>query len=190
MRTHSALVAACIVACSVIPSGPVQAREVSGVAVPESTTAFGKTLALNGAGMRRKFIINVYVGALYLESPATSLKDIVGANQTWSVRMHFVRKVSREQVLGAFKEGFEKNSRDQVARLTPGLDKLSAAMTDLQPGDEMVISYAPGKGTLAGIQGKAQVAVEGQEFGEALLRNWLGSEPADGGLKRAMLGGK
>jgi hypothetical protein len=33
-----------------------------------------------------------------------------------------------------------------------------------------------------------EVAVEGKPFADALLRNWLGDKPADGDLKRGMLG--
>jgi hypothetical protein len=32
--------------------------------------------------------------------------------------------------------------------------------------------------------------VEGNDFNRALLKIWLGSKPADGGLKKAWLGGK
>jgi hypothetical protein len=31
-------------------------------------------------------------------------------------------------------------------------------------------------------------AIGGEDFAQALLRVWLGAEPADSGLKRAMLG--
>ena len=37
----------------------------------------GKTLALNGMGLRRKFIVNVYVGSLYLEQATQDPKQIL-----------------------------------------------------------------------------------------------------------------
>ena len=48
---------------------PAAAKEVDGRAVPDTVTAEGKTLKLNGPGLRTKCIFKVYVGALYLEKP-------------------------------------------------------------------------------------------------------------------------
>ncbi len=57
------------------------ARDVAGVNVAETVSAEGKTLKLNGAGIRKKFIIKVYVGALYLEETSTNAGEIVKSDQ-------------------------------------------------------------------------------------------------------------
>jgi chalcone isomerase-like protein len=177
------------VACAIVFPGAAAARDVAGVSVPESTAVEGRSLKLNGAGIRKKLFVKVYVGALYLEAPATSLQQIAGSDASWSVRMYFLRDVARSRVVGAFREGFEKNSSDRVARLLPALDKLAAALPDLQSGKVLVVSYVHGRGTIAGVAGGPTVEIAGKEFGEALLRNWLGGEPADRDLKAAMLSG-
>ncbi|HEY9198971.1 MAG TPA: chalcone isomerase family protein, partial [Gammaproteobacteria bacterium] len=48
-----------------------QALELSGVTVHDSvqTHADGSALLLNGAGVRRRFFMDIYVGALYLAQP-------------------------------------------------------------------------------------------------------------------------
>lgn len=46
------------------------ARDVKGVNIAESVTLGGETLGLNGAGVRSKFFISVYVGASYLPGKA------------------------------------------------------------------------------------------------------------------------
>lgn len=171
-------------------AAPAHAKEVAGVNLPDTVNDGGKTLKLNGAGIRKKFIIKVYVGGLYLENPATSLKEIISSGQSWSVHMHFLRNVEKDKIVGAFKEGFEKNSKDKAASLQGGLDKISATVHDLNTGNNLVVNYVAGKGTTVGIQGGPSVTIEGKEFADALLRNWLGSEPADGSLKEAMLSGK
>ena len=178
------------VAALLLFAAPALAREVAGVHLPDSVTVDGKQLALNGAGIRKKFIFKVYVGGLYLDAPATSLEAIVSGDHARSVHMHFVRSVEKEKIIGAFKEGFEKNSKDKVAQLQPGLDKLAGALTDVKDGSEIIVDYTPGKGTTVAMKGGSPVTIEGKEFGDALLRNWLGAEPADGDLKAAMLGGK
>ena len=166
------------------------AKEVAGVNLPDSVTVEGKELKLNGAGIRKKFIIKVYVGGLYLTAPAADVKAITASDQPWSVHMHFLRSVDKEKIVGAYREGFEKNSKDKVAILNAGLDKAQSAFVDMKEGSEMVVTYVPGKGTTLGIKGGAQKTVEGKDFADGLLRNWLGSEPADENLKEAMLGKK
>ncbi len=52
----------------------------------------------------------------------------------------------------------------------------------------MVVTYVPGQGTTVAAAGAAPVTVEGKEFADAMFRNWLGSRPADGDLKKALLG--
>jgi hypothetical protein len=177
--------------CAVLTAAaPALALEVAGVKLPDTTTVEGKSLTLNGAGIRKKFIIKVYVGGLYVEAPAHGMDPIVSGNQAWSVHMHFLRNVEKDKIVGAFREGFANNSASRMGQLTAGLDKISAALRDLRTGDELVVSYAPGRGTTVGIAGTATVSIEGKVFADALLANWLGAVPADAGLKAAMLGGK
>jgi len=43
--------------------------EVSGVTLPDTVAFEGKTLKLNGMGLRKKVVFKVYVAGLYLETP-------------------------------------------------------------------------------------------------------------------------
>jgi hypothetical protein len=167
---------------------PVFALEVAGVQVPDSTTVGGTTLPLNGAGLRSKFFVKVYVGALYLEKRSSDPVAIISADAAWKVSMTFKREVEKKQVLGAFKDGFENNSRADLAKVLPGLAQVDAIMKDLKPGDVLEIVYLPGTGSTVTAPGGATVTIEGKAFGDALLRNWLGEQPADGDLKKGMLG--
>jgi len=164
------------------------AKEIAGVKVADTTTLAGKTLPLNGAGLRSKLFIKVYVGALYLEQRSSDPAAILAADQAWLVSMTFKRNVEKEKIIGAFKEGFENNSRAGLASLLPGLATFEAALKDLKEGDVMVITYVPGAGATLVAPGGAAVTVEGKPFADALLRNWIGEKPADGDLKKGMLG--
>ncbi len=55
-------------------------------------------------------------------------------------------------------------------------------------GDVIVLDYVPGKGTSVSINNELQGTVPGHDFNQALLKVWLGDEPADDDLKEAMLG--
>ncbi len=181
MRTLAALLA--LTLCL-----PALAKEVAGVQVADSVTAGGKTLALNGAGLRSKLFIKVYVGALYLEQRSSDPAAIVAADQAWQVVMTFKRDVDKASILGAFKDGFENNSKADAPQLIPALARIDAVMKDLKSGDVLVIAYAPGTGSTVTAPGGGTVTIEGKPLADALLRNWLGDKPADGGLKSGMLG--
>lgn len=189
----SRLAPALLASALLFSSLPAFARNVADVDVPETLSFEGKSLQLNGAGIRKKFVVKVYVGAMYLETPATNANDILKADQARVVRMTFLRSVDKGKILDAYKEGFEKNSKGDMAKLQPALDKLTAGIADMQKGQWMSVSYAPGKGVTVAQQSGATVKLDGADakvIGDALFRNWIGSEPADGGLKSAMLGGK
>jgi hypothetical protein len=171
---------------------PALGFEVAGVKVPDSVTAGGKTLKLNGAGIRKKSFlkVKVYVGALYLETASSDPAAIVAADAAKSVHMVFLRDVDKEKIMGAFRDGFEANGGEAVARaLAPRLDKVGAVVpAEIKEGQELVVTYLPGKGTTVSVSGGSEVTVEGKDFADAMFKNWLGEEPADGGLKERMLG--
>jgi hypothetical protein len=186
MRRLSA--AALAAALALGPAATAAARDVAGVTLDETATVAGKTLQLNGAGLRSKLFVKVYVGALYLEQKSGDPAAILAADQAWLVSMTFKRDVEKEKIIGAFKEGFENNSRGDLPALLAGLARFDAALKDLKSRDVMVISYLPGQGATIVAPGGGSATVEGKVFADALLRNWLGDKPADGDLKKGMLG--
>jgi len=62
------------------------AAEVAGVNVPDTVTDAGKTLKLNGAGLRKKAIFKVYVAGLYVENPMHDAAALLSSNQVKSMR--------------------------------------------------------------------------------------------------------
>lgn len=175
-------------AVTVAPT-PAAAVKVADIEIPATAQAAGKSLKLNGAGIRKKFVIKVYVGALYVEETSTDASALVQSDKVKMVEMHFLRDVEKAKILGAYKDGFENNSADKMAELQSGLDQLSAGLTDVKEGNVMTVTYVPGKGTTVAIQGGPSVTVAGKTFADAMFRNWLGKEPADSGLKEDMLTG-
>jgi len=169
-------------------AAPTFAREVAGVAVPDTAPLGPLTLKLNGAGLRSKLFVKVYVGALYLEQQAGDVGAILSADAPWLVTMTFKRGVEKEKIIGAFREGFEKNSRADLPALLPALAVVESKLGDFKEGDVFTISYVPSSGSTLRPPSGPPIGVAGKVFGDALLRNWLGEHPADGDLKAGMLG--
>jgi hypothetical protein len=169
---------------------PAAAREVEGFKVPDAVTVEGTRLTLNGAGLRRAtmFNVKVYVGALYVVTPSRDPAAIVQADEPKSVHMRFVRSVERSKIMDAFREGFEKNSAAEAKALAPGLARVATVIPEeIKEGMQLTVTYVPDKGTT--VTGPAgEVTIPGKPFADAMFRNWLGPQPADGGLKNGLLG--
>ena len=182
MRTLATLL------CLALLPAAARAAEVADVQVPDTATAGGQPLVLNGAGLRKKFIIKVYVGALYLPSRSAEPAAILASDAPWRVTMTFKRDVPHEKIVEAFRDGFEKNSPGEFAQHEASLKIWEAILQDLKEGQALIVTYLPGTGTTLEAPGGKVATVPGQPFGTAILRNWLGPHPADEGLKKALLG--
>ena len=168
------------------------ARTLAEVNVPESVTqeGHGKELLLNGAGIRKKFFIKVYVAGLYLPektSEAAVVESMDGANR---LLMHFVySEVSRKKMDTAWQEGFyANNSKETMAGLADSLALFKSFFPDMHEGDVVWIDYLPGRGTFVTINGEEKGYIPGREFNIALLRVWLGPNPVTDELKSGLLG--
>lgn len=91
----------------------LQAAELQGVKLPDSATVDGKTLSLNGMGLREVhkfgFPVKVYVAGLYLEKKNSDSEALIKNDETKKLIMQFLRAVDREALNDAFRKGYEDN---------------------------------------------------------------------------------
>lgn len=166
----------------------VQAKEVAGVSLPETTTVDGKTLKLNGMGLRKKVVFKVYVAGLYLETPSKDAAAVISSDQAKRMQLSVLRSLSSHQVSEAIEEGFEKNSKAHMAALKPRLEKLETMIPNVEKGDQILLTYVPGKGTVVSAKNVEKGVIEGKDFADALFSVWLGGNPVQEDLKKALLG--
>ena len=176
------------VVMAVVLALPATAKDVSGVKFPDTVTVEGKELKLNGAGLRKKLVFNVYAAGLYVETPSKSAQQIIESDQTKRVRMSMLRDLDKKTITEAIVDGFKKNAKDNLPKLQQRLDTFTGAIPDLKKGDELLLTYVPGKGTTIESKAGQKISVEGKDFSDALFLVWLGREPVDGSLKDGMLG--
>lgn len=169
-------------------ASPALAREVNGVTLPDSATVEGKTLTLNGMGTRKKLFIKVYVAGLYVEKASKDAQALATSDQLKRVRMVLVRDLGRDKIVDAIENGVKKNMPSQLTALRARLDQLFGVIPDLKKGDEITITYEPGKGTTL-VSTRGQITLPGKDLGDALFSVWLGQHPADDDLKTALAGG-
>ena len=165
----------------------VMAAELGGVTLADTLKAGDKTLKLNGLGLRKKSVVKVYVGGLYLESPSKDAAAIVASDQAKAIQLHFLRNLTKAQLAEAFQEGFDANAKDKAAQKA-AFDKMLALVPDVKEGSTLTFSYVPGKGTTLQVGAKELGVFEGKGFADAVFSIWLGSKPPSDDLKKGMLG--
>jgi len=146
-------------------------------------------LHLNGAGLRKKFVIKVYAAALYLLEKSETAQSIIEADKPMVIRMVMIYEgVSPEKISKSYFEGFENNMGD-IAPYEVRLAELCSWFTeDSKTGDIYDISYEPERGTSLIINGERKGTIQGLDFKKAMFSVWLGESPADKKLKKALLG--
>jgi hypothetical protein len=175
--------------------GAVQAAEVSGVKLEDKLRlgAAGPELVLNGAGLRTRFFVKVYAAGLYLVERKAATADVLALGGPKRVAMHMVRDLSAQQLVDALNEGVAKNNPPaEVEKLKPQLAELTGIMTALgeaKKGDVVTLDFLPDAGTRVTVNGQEKgKPIPGGELYRALLRVWLGDDPVQDDLKKALLG--
>jgi len=167
------------------------AAEISGVKLPDQVSVNGKSLKLNGAGLRQATIlkINVYAAGLYLEKPSGDGDAIANSDQSKSIEMAFMREVSAKQMADAFQEGFDKNCVADCAKLKPDISKLQGLLKDMKKGETMAFHFLSDSVEVM-IRGQKAGSIGDKAFSHQLIRCWIGKNPPNAGLKEGLLGSK
>jgi len=170
----------------------VHAKNISGVDISEniSLSDNSKPLVLNGTGIRSKFIFDIYIGSLYLEEKQTNTSAIYNAKGQKSIRMHFLYdEVSQEKLVSGWNDGFEgNNSEEELAKLKSRINQFNSFFIRVKKGDTIYLNFFPSIGTEIVINNSRKGIIKGNDFFTAILKIWLGDDPADEDLKAAMLG--
>ncbi|HSP12449.1 MAG TPA: chalcone isomerase family protein [Salegentibacter sp.] len=172
-----------------IAVAPAQTK-AGGATLPNSVTFEGKTLVLNGVGVREKFWMDMYAGALYLNAKSSNASAIMGANEPMAIKLHMVSKmITSDRMIEAVNEGFENSTRGNTASLKSEIEKFKGFFKEeIKINDVFDIVYLPSKGVVVFKNGNELGTIKGIAFKKALFGIWLSENPADKKLKSGMLG--
>lgn len=181
--------------CAFILAGSAwsQAVTVADVKYEPTQTLGDSTVQLNGAGVRYKAVFKVYTAGLYLEKKASTPQEIASQRGPKRLSITMLREIDSTELGKLFSRGMEDNmDRAAFSRIVPGVLRMSQIFSDhkkLQAGDQFMIDWIPGTGTVITVKGKVQgEPFKEPEFFNALMGIWLGNLPADFKLKDALLG--
>ena len=167
----------------------VSGATVAGVKIEDSSSVAGQNLVLNGAALRKKFVVKVYVGALYLPSKQANAAAILAADAPRRQVMHFLYDVDKEKMAEAWEEGLADNTPNASPEVKTAFKTLATWMEDMKEGQRIVLTYAPGTGTTVEVAGKNKGTLGGKAVADAILNTWIGPKPGPGGdFKKGVLG--
>lgn len=171
----------------ILVAGLAAAATLAGVTMPDTAVVAGKTLDLNGQGLRTKFFFRIYVAGLYLGTRTHDPAAAVSSDEVKQIVMHFVYShVTRQQMVDAWNDSFGQESLSPETKKDVSL--FNSWMGDISAGEQIVLTYEPGKGTTVEFAGKLKGTIPGKDFMEALWRVWLGDHPPSSSMKKGMLG--
>ncbi len=168
---------------------PARAVVIDDATIPDTYSLDGRTLRLNGAGLRTYVVIPGYVAALYLGAPSHDPAAIMASQQAKVVVVTFRHSASKQQVEDSYRKGERincGNGQCDKAEL-PDFERLVAASTAMKPGDTAAYVYEPKR---------IRVLINGQVVGDyadgalskQLLLGFLGDHPPTERLKAQLLG--
>jgi hypothetical protein len=166
---------------------------IQGVKFEDTADVRGNKVQLNGAGTRYKAFFKVYVAGLFLPKKAGTPEEVLAMPGAKRLSITILREIDSAEFGKMFSRGMEDNmEKGAFSKLIPGVMRMSQIFSDhkkLNPGDAFSIEWVPGTGTVLTVKGVQQgEPFKEPEFFNALLRIWLGPNPADWKLKEALLG--
>jgi hypothetical protein len=191
---RSALGALLAMTCAVGP-GEVrsQTREVEGFRFDGTLRLGGADLVLNGVGVRRRFFLPVYVGALYVPQRSSDPETLLAQRGPRRMSMRFVRDVEAELFMNSLDVGMRRHySPQQLEVWREQWQTLAGVIANIvvaRRADHVTWDYTPHAGARV-MQNSVAITptMSGEDFYNAVLRVWLGPHPADAELKRGLLG--
>lgn len=165
--------------------------EADGIRFPDTLSAAGKALQLNGLGLRTYswLGIHVYVAALYLEQASSNAAAIMQSQQTKLLTVRFEHDVNSEQARAAWREGFANNCIHPCRLNLQEEEQFLTKVPAMRTGDTFSLLFTEsGVKISAGSQPIGQIS--DAAFAEAMLSVFLGPRPASESLKENLLRGQ
>ncbi|MEJ8857820.1 chalcone isomerase family protein [Variovorax robiniae] len=167
--------------------------DVAGVKLDDGIELRGSKLQLNGAGVRYKAVFKVYTAGLYLGKKVGTTEEALASAGPKRITVTMLRDIDANELGKLFTRGVEDNMpRNEFSAVVPGLLRMSQVFTEqkqLKAGDTFTVDWVPDTGTVVTVKGVVQgEPIKEHAFFNALLRIWIGPNPADWKLKDALLG--
>ena len=163
---------------------------MDGVRLPETMSISGRTVRLNGAGLRTYSIANIhiYVAALYAETPSTNPEALLRSPETRVLTVVFKHDVDAKSARESWRKGLTANCVTPCRLDSADVDKFVSEVPDMHVGDTYVQIYTA-NGVTISLNGRPLGSITKPSFAQAMLATFLGPKPGSASLKQALLQG-
>ncbi|OSS41534.1 putative periplasmic protein [Desulfurella amilsii] len=166
------------------------AVNVEGINVKNTLLVNSKQLQLNGYGIRHySFLgIKIYIGALYTQEKVHSTEQLLSSKQDKAIVMYFLYpNVSKNKIVGAFKEGFRDNF-SSILGTNEEKSFLELFKHSAKKGDSIEIALLENGNTQVYENNSLIGQIQSPELQKAILMVYFGPKPPDKSMKEGMLG--
>lgn len=193
MPTPLQLLAPALLACLLSASAMADLKKGAQPAPNTAVVLMGTPLVLNGAGFRYRGSERVTYVEIHAPRRFRSLDELLKQAGPKRVVMTLMRDMPAGMTGKALARGIEDNlPRSAMAALVPSLLRMTevfGTMKNIAPGDQIVVDWVPGQGSVVSFKGKQITEPLPQpEFFAGFVAMWIGTIPVDAELKQALLG--
>ena len=165
-----------------------QTKKFHGVSFNTELKLDGENLVINGAGLREKYFMDLYVAALYLPKKTEDAKKVIYDDTEMAIHIKIVSSsVTRERFIESVNAGFATSKHGNASK--EEIKKFVGFFSEaIEEGDKIYLDYIPGKGVRVTKNGDVKGTIPGLDFKKALFGIWFGTPPVQESLKNEMLG--
>lgn len=169
-------------------SAYAQTKKFHGVSFNTELKLDGENLVINGAGLREKYFMDLYVAGLYLPKKTDDAKKVIYDDTEMAIHIKIISSsVTRERFIESVNEGFAASKHGSASK--EEIKKFVGFFNEpIKNGDKIYLDYIPGKGVRVTKNGEVKGTVPGLDFKKALFGIWFGTPPVQESLKKEMLG--
>ncbi len=143
-------------------------------------------LFVTGITIRRKYFLNIYSMAHYIEQQPDGLdsdisddiiyKNILQNNGAKQISMVFLRSLTAQQIQKSLRSGIELNTNKQeYLQILPQVEEFMHAIDeDVKKNDEFIIRWFPDGSVISIFQDKKISAIKNDRFARTLWLIWFG----------------
>ncbi|MEM7235946.1 MAG: chalcone isomerase family protein [Planctomycetota bacterium] len=149
-----------------------------------------KPLRLNGKGLCEWgfFGIDLYWGALYLESKTTKSSDVLKVERSKRIELLFLRALTKDQMRQAFSAAFEANAGKDLKKHRKDIDAFLRLHRSVKVGERWSYSYVPKVGLDVFAGKKKLFRFTDESFCKLFFKLYVGPKPPTKALRSGLLG--
>lgn len=165
--------------------------ELEGASFEPTFYLVGHKVKLNGVGSGEIDQTKSFAAGLYLVKPARSLSEAMASPGPKRLELRMLREINSQQLGKLLSNTLSSNvPRAELSACLSGLAQIGEAFgakKRLASGDQFSLDSVMGQGTHIVINGERVGQIKGPEFFGCILKAYLGDQPVDTALRKALL---